>query len=212
MRVISVNVGLPREVEWNGKMIETGIFKFPVDGPVVVRELNLDGDKQADLKVHGGPNMAVYAYPVEHYEYWREQLPDRELPWGAFGENLSISGISEDMHVGDRFKIGTAEFMITQPRMPCFKLGIKFEDQAFIKQFLDSERLGFYFKVMTEGVIEAGDSVEMISGNESGVSISDIRKLYIRQGDKELLEQAVQVEALPDSWKDHFRKMLDNNN
>lgn len=193
-------------------MIETGIFKFPVDGPVVVRELNLDGDKQADLKVHGGPNMAVYAYPVEHYEYWREQLPDRELPWGAFGENLSISGISEDMHVGDRFKIGTAEFMITQPRMPCFKLGIKFEDQAFIKQFLDSERLGFYFKVMTEGVIEAGDSVEMISGNESGVSISDIRKLYIRQGDKELLEQAVQVEALPDSWKDHFRKMLDNNN
>lgn len=209
MKLESVNVGLPREVEWNGKTVTTGIYKEPVEDRVKVKELNLDGDGQADLTVHGGPNMAVYVFPAEHYDEWKKVLPEVEFPIGVFGENLTISGVSEDPNIGDKFRIGMAEFTITQPRMPCFKLGIRFGDQGFVKRFLDSKRTGFYFKVLKEGEVGAGDPVELISQDPNDVSVRDIVDLYIGEGDAELMRRAVNVEALPDSWKDHFQKILD---
>jgi MOSC domain-containing protein YiiM len=154
MQVISVNVGLPREVLWKGKVVSTGIFKEPVEGRVQVRSLNLDGDRQADLTVHGGVDKAVYAYPAEHYDYWRNQLPEMELPWGMFGENWTIEGLSEDaVNIGDCFRIGSAEVIATQPRMPCYKLGIRFGRTDIVKRFLDSRLTGVYFSVVEEGEV-----------------------------------------------------------
>src|SRR5262249_3326376 len=144
VKLISVNVGLPREVPWNGRTIATGIFKAPVAGRVAMRTLNLDGDRQADLSVHGGPAKAVYCYPSEHYPLWTHEL-GRELPIGMFGENCTTEGLGEDdVHLGDEFTIGSARVVVTQPRMPCFKLGIRFQSEDIIKRFLASGRSGFY--------------------------------------------------------------------
>src|SRR5215475_11619337 len=148
MKVISVNVGLPRTVQWKGKSVSTGIFKAPVSGRVPLRSLNFDGDRQADLSVHGGPDKAVYVYPREHYDYWREELPEVEAPWGMFGENLTVEGMSEEaISIGDRFRVGSAEVIVTQPRMPCYKLALKFGRDDILKRFLESERTGFYLRV-----------------------------------------------------------------
>ncbi len=144
MKLLSVSVGLPREIEWKDKIVRTSIFKAPVSGPVRVAKLNVDGDQQSDLTVHGGIDKAVYVYPSEHYPFWREQFPDMELPWGVFGENFTTEGLLEDTRVGDRFRIGSAEFVVTQPRMPCFKLGIRFNRPDMVKRFLESGRTGFY--------------------------------------------------------------------
>src|SRR5882724_12583457 len=157
MRVLSVNVGSPREVQWQGRPVRTSIWKSPVTGPVIVKTLNLDGDQQADLTVHGGEKKAVYVYPSEHYALWRAELPGVDLPWGAFGENLTTEGLMEDsVHIGDRFRIGSAELVVTQPRMPCFKLGIRFGRPDIVKRFLRSGRTGFYLTVTREGQVEAG--------------------------------------------------------
>jgi MOSC domain-containing protein YiiM len=211
MKLISINVGLPREVTWKGKTVTTGIFKEPVEGRVMMRTLNLDGDRQADLKVHGGPDKAVYAYPVEHYEFWRRELPDVRLPWGMFGENLTIEGLSEEtVNIGDRFRIGTAEVMVTQPRIPCYKLGIKFGRDDIIKRFLQSGRSGFYVAVLKEGEVKAGDTIELIHRDENNVTVADIVRLYVSEKDNlELLHRAVQVEALPESWRGYFRHQIE---
>ena len=157
MKVISVNVGRPQLVVSNEKPVSTAIFKQPVTGRVAVRTLNLDGDRQADLSVHGGPSKAVYGYPSEHYEYWKQELPEMELPWGMFGENLTTSGLMEsELNVGDKFQAGTAVLMVTEPRMPCYKLGIRFGRSDIIKRFLASGRTGFYFAVLREGDVGAG--------------------------------------------------------
>lgn len=215
MRVISVNVGLPRPVPGRGGMVMTGIFKDPVAGRVRVRRLNLAGDRQADLSVHGGPDKAVYAYPSEHYPFWRNELPEHELAWGAFGENLTTEGWWEDeIHVGDRFRIGTAEMVVTQPRMPCFKLGLRFGRDDVIARFLESGRPGFYLRVLQEGEVEAGDPCERISEDPGQLTVVDVIRLYLdRRGalseaDRDLLERAVQVEALPESWRDFFQRRL----
>src|SRR2546422_1111927 len=167
MRVVSVNVGLPREVAWKGRSVSTGIFKEPVQGRVMLRRLNLDGDRQADLSVHGGADKAVYAYPAEHYNYWRDELAGMEMPFGPvgmFGENFTTEGLIEDaVNIGDRFRIGSAEVVATQPRMPCYKLGVKFGRMDIVRRFLASSRPGIYFKVSQEGEVEAGDSIELIS-------------------------------------------------
>jgi MOSC domain-containing protein YiiM len=212
MKLVSVNVGLPREVIWKGKTVTTGIFKEPVEGRVKVRFLNLDEDRQADLTVHGGLDKAIYAYPVEHYEYWRGELPEMELPWGMFGENLTTVGLLEDrVNIGDRFRIGTAEVMVTQPRMPCYKLGIKFGRANIVKQFLDSRLTGFYFSVLQEGEVGVGDVMELISRDENNVTVADITRLYVRQSDDlQMLHRAVQVKALPDSWRDYFQQQINN--
>ncbi len=206
MRVISVNVGLPREVTWHGTSVSTGIFKEPVRGRIAVRKLNLDGDRQADLTVHGGEYKAVYCYPLEHYDYWRKELPDRELPMGVFGENLTLddgrgegglheaagetdlpeepgrmeeAGLPEDrVHLGDRFEVGSAEVVVTQPRLPCYKLGIRFESDDMVRRFLASGRTGFYLAVTREGEVSAGDAMKVISRDPNGVAISEIVRLY----------------------------------
>ena len=157
MRIVSVNVGQPRQVEWKGKAVTTSIFKDPVAVRVWARQHNIDGDAQADLTVHGGPVKAVYAYPSEHYEYWATEL-GAEFPWGMFGENLTTQGLAEsDLRVGDELGIGEARFRVTEPRMPCSKLVVRFERPDMVKRFLKSERSGFYLAVLDEGEIEEYD-------------------------------------------------------
>src|SRR5437868_1359669 len=179
MKLISVNVGLPREIDVNGKSVRTSIWKDPVQGRVHVSTLNLHGDQQSDLSVHGGVDKAVYLYPSEHYAYWRGELPDVDLPWGAFGENFTAEGILEDqIKVGDRLRVGSAEFMVTQPRMPCFKLGIRFNRRDMVKRFLESKRTGFYLAVLREGEVQNADAIAFTEKQESGVTIRDIVNLY----------------------------------
>lgn len=210
MKLLSVNVGKPRSFEHNGKRVRTAIFKSPVEGKVRVNELNLEGDKQADLRVHGGRSKAVYAYPHEHYDFWRNALPDANLPFGAFGENLSINGILEnDACVGDKIQIGTARFIVTEPRFPCFKLGIRFNLPEIVLSFHLSGRYGFYLAVEKEGEIEAGDSIEIVHRDENRVSIADVIRLKNNLAqDEDLINRALKVEALPAGFKRRFRAML----
>jgi MOSC domain-containing protein YiiM len=210
MRIISLNVGRPRLVVWEGRTVSTGIYKTPVAGRVVLRTLNLDGDRQADLTVHGGPDKAVYSYPSEHYGYWRGELPDMELPWGMFGENFTVEGLDESsVNIGDRFRVGEAEVTVTQPRMPCYKLGIKFGRADILKRFLASGRTGLYFSVRREGKVGAGDEIELIGRDENNVTVADITRLYVRdKHDVETMRRAVAVEALPEGWRDHFLQQL----
>jgi MOSC domain-containing protein YiiM len=205
-KILSIQVGLPRTVNWHNQLVETGIFKSPVAGPVHLRFLNLDGDRQADLTVHGGPDKAVYVYPSEHYPYWKSELPGVDLPWGAFGENVTSEGLAEDsVHVGDRFQIGTAEVVAVQPRMPCFKLGIKFGRDDMVKRFLHSMRLGFYLRVLKEGVVSAGDEIIPLHRDENRVKTSDIVRLYLRQSaDPTLLQRVLATPFLPEGWRDTF--------
>jgi MOSC domain-containing protein YiiM len=166
MQVISVNVGQPREVIWKGQTVTTGIFKEPVAGRIAVRRLNLDGDRQADHTVHGGPEKAIYAYPAEYYAFWRAQFPEMDLPWGMFGENLTITGLLDDtVHIGDRFQVGSAHLMVTQPRLPCYKLGLKFGRDDILKRFLQSRLTGFYFSVIKEGEVAANDPISLLHRN-----------------------------------------------
>lgn len=209
MELVSVNVGKPRVVDWHDKPVETGIFKAQVTGPVMVRRLNLDGDGQADLTVHGGELKAVYAYPAEHYAFWREQLGEA-LPWGAFGENLTTTGLDEDsLHIGDRLRIGGAELLVTQPRLPCYKLGVRFGRPEMVKRFLSSRRTGFYFAVASEGVVAAGDPITVIGRDPGGVRVSDITRLYaFDKEDAATLRRAIAVPALPEMWRDFFAERL----
>jgi MOSC domain-containing protein YiiM len=209
-KLISVNVGLPRVVMSNGEPVSTGIFKEPVAGRVILRTLNLDGDRQADLSVHGGPSKAVYVYPSEHYDYWKRELPDIELPWGMFGENFTTAGLFESkLNIGDKFRVGSAVVVVTEPRMPCYKLGIRFGRADIVKRFLASERTGFYFTVLQEGEVGVGDQLELIEGSKRNVRVSDITQLYTREKHNiELLRRAIDVEALPESWRSYFQHRL----
>jgi MOSC domain-containing protein YiiM len=214
MKIVSLNVGRPRLAMRNDEPVSTGIFKEPVAGRVMLRTLNLDGDRQADLTVHGGPEKAVYVYPAEHYAFWKQELPEMELPWAMFGENFTTEGMFEtEINVGDRFRIGSAEVMVTQPRMPCYKLGIRFGRTDIIKRFLASERTGFYFSVLKEGEVSAGDGIEVIEKNASGVRVVDVTRLY--SSDKEnvdLMMRAIATEALPNNWREYFRKRIESLN
>jgi len=211
MRLISLNVAFPRIVQWNGEPVTTGIFKEPVRGPVMLRTHNLDGDRQADLSVHGGVSKAVYVYPSEHYEYWKKELPEMNLPYGMFGENFTTEGLFEDaVNVGDRFSVGATELMVTEPRMPCYKLGIKFGRSDIIKRFLQSRRTGFYFAVLKEGRVKAGDQIESVSRDTNNISIADITRLYaFEKNDLETLRSAVKLEALSQSWRKYFQRQIE---
>src|SRR5271163_3532453 len=179
VKVISLNVGKPRLTVYHGATINTGIFKKPVSGRIALRTLNLDGDRQADLSVHGGPYKAVYAYPSEHYEFWKKELPEMDLPWGQFGENLTTEGLDEkNTRIGDVLRIGQATVRVTQPRVPCFKLAAKFKRDDILKRFLQSGRSGFYFSVIEEGLVAAGDAIERVQEDANGISVSDINKLF----------------------------------
>jgi len=191
--------------------VSTGIFKAPVAGRVMLRTLNLDGDRQADLSVHGGPEKAVYLYPSEHYEFWQAELPDMNLPFGMFGENFTSVGLLEaETNIGDRFRVGSAEVMITQPRMPCYKLGIRFGRTDIIRRFLASERSGFYLSVSKEGEVAAGDQFDLIEKNQSGVKVVDVTRLYTSdKRNVDLLRRAIATEALPNSWRSYFQERLE---
>lgn len=212
MKLISVNVSLPRDVIWKGRTVTTGIFKEPVAGPVRLRKLNLEGDRQADLSVHGGPEKAVYAYPAEHYAYWRSELARTELPWGMFGENFTTDGMLEsETNIGDTFRIGAALVMVTQPRMPCYKLGLKFERDDILKRFLNSLKSGLYFSVLEEGEVAAGDEIKLVARGRNNITVEDITKLYsTEKNNDELKRRAIEVEALPHSWRNYFSKQLGN--
>jgi len=217
MKVVSLNVGLPREVEWGGYIVTTGIYKQPVEGRVALRKLNLDGDRQADLTVHGGEYKAVYCYPLAHYEYWKKELPGRELPLAIFGENFTTDGMLEDsVHLGDTFSVGSAEVIVTQPRLPCYKLGIRFQSDDMVKRFIASARTGFYLAVTREGEVGAGDDIKTIARDPNAVPVSEITRLYIAkryaEADVASLHRALQVAAFPESWKDYFRNRLDKMN
>jgi len=211
MKIISINVGMPREIFHDGRIIQTGIFKAPVQGRVRVNALNIDGDQQADHTVHGGASKAIYAYPSEHYDYWRKELPQVDFPWGSFGENLTTEGLLEkELHIGDRLCAGSIELIVTQPRLPCYKLNAKFNRADMVKRFLKSRRTGFYFAVAREGEIGAGHRIHFLSRDEGRVGVADITRLYaFERNDLEEMRRAAEVNALPEDWRDYFRGRLE---
>lgn len=209
--VLSVNVGRPRQVQWHSRTVLTSIWKEPVAGSVQVGTLNLAGDEQSDLTVHGGAAKAVYAYPSEHYDYWRRVLPQIALDWSAFGENLTIAGLLEgDVRIGDRLRIGTAEFEVTQPRFPCFKLGIRLGRDDIIRPFLESGRSGFYLSVVREGRLSAGDAIHLGPQAAHDVTIADVVEAYASAGeDQNLVRRVLDAPTLPARLREHFARLLD---
>jgi MOSC domain-containing protein YiiM len=210
MKLVAISVGRPQDVQWRGRDVRTSIFKTPVLGRVHVARDNVEGDQQSDLSVHGGPEKAVYAYPAEHYPFWRRELPDAELPWGAFGENFTTEGLLEDeVWIGDRYRVGTAELVVTQPRMPCYKLGLRFGEPSMVKRFHQSRRSGFYLAVEREGEVGSGDAIERLARNPMRLTVSDVVTLYATDSaNQPLLESASSHPSLPAPWRDYFRKRL----
>jgi len=210
VKILSLHVARPKRVVYQGNTISTGIFKQPLSGPVRLRTLNLDGDRQADLSVHGGPNKAVYGYPSEHYAFWREELRGIDLPWGMFGENFTTTGLAEDdLHVGDRFQIGSAIVVVRQPRTPCYKLAARFRRDDILERFLLSGRSGFYFSVEQEGSVESGDAFKLLERNRDGILISEVNRLIAHDRyNSSLLNKAVATPALPEHWRDLFSERL----
>lgn len=211
MKLLSINVSKPKPIQYDGKTIRTGIFKEPVSGTVMLREKNIDGDGQGDLRVHGGTYKAIYGYPYEHYAYWQQELQRDDLNYGQFGENLTVEGLLEEaVHIGDVFQVGSAvRLQITQPRVPCFKLAYKMGLPEFPKQFLESRRVGFYFRVLAEGEITAGDTIARIEAASEPMSITEIVNLrYFDRDNREKIAQARKQPALSPSWKRDFTKIL----
>jgi len=214
MKLISVNCGLPRRVTWHGQAVTTSIYKNPVEGRVALRTMNLDGDRQSDLSVHGGIAKAVYCYPIAHYDYWRAQLPGRELPMGIFGENFTTEGLTEDsVFLGDRFSVGSAEVIVTQPRVPCFKLALRFESDDMVKRFFASRLSGFYLAVVREGDVGAGDEIRVISRDPNEVPVSETTRLYAARKysreDAVVLRRILSTEAVPESWKQYLQDRIE---
>jgi MOSC domain-containing protein YiiM len=210
VKLVSLNVARPRLMVYQGRTINTGIFKQPVAGPVSLRTVNLDGDRQADLSVHGGPYKAVYGYPSEHYPLWRNELPGIDFPYGVFGENFTTEGLWEsDLNIGDRLSIGSAVLMVRQPRMPCYKLAAKFQRDDMIDIFLRSGRSGFYFSVEQEGVVEQGQAFEFLSREPEAITVADMNRLFVEDRyNRGLLEKAIATVALPEDWREYLEKRL----
>jgi MOSC domain-containing protein YiiM len=209
-KVLSVNVSFPIDINFEGTKVTTGIFKEPVKGRIMLKKHNLDGDRQADLTVHGGPDKAVYSYPMEHYQYWRNVFPTIRMSNGMFGENFTSEGIMEgEINVGDTFEVGSSKILATQPRMPCYKLGVKFGRMEIIKKFLASGRSGVYFRVSEEGEVGAGDTIKLIRKDPNQITINDIVRLYTSdKEDIDALWRAIKIKALPGGWKNHFLEQI----
>lgn len=209
MTLISINVGLPREIIHRGREVTTGIFKAPVAGPVWLGRLNLAGDGQADLRVHGGADKAVYVYPFEHYAFWAGELGRNDFPLGQFGENFTTTGLLEDeVFIGDVFMIGEARVQVTQPRSPCFKLGIRMGDENFPARFATANRTGFYLRVLEEGMVKAGDAIDLVERAVGSMSVRDIFHLRHVGGTRAEYERAVRLPGLSPSWCAAFEKRL----
>ncbi len=202
MKLVSLNLGVPRIVETPRGGILTSIFKEPVAGRRMVAPHNIEGDKQADLTVHGGPHKAVYGYSWDHYPYWRNELNEPDLLVGAFGENLTIEGLSEEnLHIGDVVEIGTARLRVTQPRMPCYKLALRFDRPDMVKRFWKSRLSGFYFAIETPGELGAGDALHIVETHPLNVSIADVVRMYQGDSNDEDLYQRVIASPLRGSWR-----------
>jgi MOSC domain-containing protein YiiM len=209
MKLRSVNVSQPKTFELENITIVTGIFKEPIAGRVMLRESNLDGDGQADLKAHGGPFKAVYCYPFEHYAFWAEQLARDDFSPGQFGENFTLQGLTEEtVCVGDQFRVGDALVQVTQPRVPCYKLAFKMDEPTFVKQFMQAERVGFYVRVLEEGQVGAGDTITRVKRDPREMSVRDIfHLLYFDNENYAAAEKALQIEALAPGWRGSFEEI-----
>ncbi len=209
MTLISINVGLPREVIHSGQAITTGIFKLPVAGSVWLGRLNLVGDGQADLRVHGGVDKAVYVYPFEHYAFWAGELGRDDFSHGQFGENFTTEGLLEDeVSIGDVFQIGGARVQVTQPRSPCFKLGIRMGDENFPMRFATANRTGFYLRVLEEGMMKAGDAIDLVERAAASMTVRDVFRLRHAGGTREEYKHATRLPGLTPSWRAAFEKRL----
>jgi MOSC domain-containing protein YiiM len=211
MKLLALSVGEPRQVEWRGERVLTSIFKDRVAGVRRVAGINIEGDRQSDLSVHGGRYKAVYAYPSEHYPFWRHELSEPDLAFGGFGENLTTEGLTEhDVYVGDRFRIGTVELSVTQPRQPCFKLGIRRNRLDIVPLFARSGRSGFYFSIEREGELQEGDTIELIAGDERKFSVAAAFQLmFSDHPDVALLKIAAEHPSMAPSWRDYFTERLE---
>jgi len=209
MKLLSIQIGKPKIIQWDGKEVSTGIFKSKVAGPIWVRHHNLDGDGQADLGVHGGRDKAVYAYGFDAYSWWKKTL-NQDLPGGAFGENLTVETLDEKtLGIGDVLDLGDCRLQITEPRFPCFKLGIKFNDVKILKTFIESGRPGIYFRVLKEGQIRPGDSLKMVERHAAGVSVDTFFRLKIgKLKDRTALEKLLAMDTLGPEWREKFPKLL----
>jgi MOSC domain-containing protein YiiM len=217
MKLLSLSVGLPREVTWHNRPVTTGIFKEPVSGRLALRKLNLDGDRQADLSVHGGEFKAVYCYPSEHYADWKKELADRDFPTAVFGENFTTEGLFEDsLYLGDSFRVGSAEVVVTQPRLPCYKLGVRFGDDQMVKRFLAAKRSGFYLAVTKQGEVAAGDEIIPLSREPRAVPVSEITRLFLTKSyttaDIATIDRLNKIPAVPDDWKSYFAERVAESN
>ena len=210
MKLVSVQVGRPRTVQWHGKAVSTGIYKEPVAGRIMLHRHNLDGDQQADLTVHGGRDKAVYVYPVEHYVTWAQELGHSNFSFGQFGENFTVEGMLEEtVCLGDSFRIGDARLEVTQPRVPCYKLGVKFGSMKFPKRFLASNRTGYYLRVLEEGEVGAGDSIERVKADPERMTIRQaVRLAFFEQKDVAMLEKSLRIRALSPEWRTMFQEQL----
>jgi MOSC domain-containing protein YiiM len=210
MKLLSVNVGLPRTITVGDRNVTTGIFKSPRSERVRVHTLGLEGDGQADLENHGGIHKAIYSYPVEHYAYWSRELGRNDFSYGQFGENLTVEGLTEEnVHVGDMFRIGDVLLEVTQPRVPCYKLAIKMKLPEFPKIFAATGRTGFYQRVLSPGELGAGDSLERVKVDARGVTVRELMEvMYFKRENVELMERAVAIPALTPSWRDELRERL----
>lgn len=210
MRLISMNVGKPRTVTYKDKAITTGIFKEPVGGSVWLGRLNLEGDGQADLQAHGGEHKAVYVYPAENYEFWEKELGRDDLTPGNFGENFTVEGMREDVvHVGDVFRIGDALLEVSQPRVPCYKLELRLGVSPFVKRFMESNRVGYYLRVLEEGEVGAGDPVEQVKEGPERMTVEEVHRLLYFDKEKEAgAARAIRIPALSPGWRGSFEKIL----
>jgi MOSC domain-containing protein YiiM len=206
-QVLSVNVGRPRTVDWHGRAVLTGIWKAPVAGRVAVRGINLDGDAQADLRVHGGPDKAVYAYAREDYEWWAEEL-DTPIELATFGENLSVRGVAlDDLVIGSRAQVGTTLLQVTQPRLPCFKLGIRMGDASFVERFDAAQRFGAYFRIIEEGDVGAGDQIVMSHSRDDGITVGALGR-SMHGASREFLTRVRDDPDVPVIWQDWAQRAL----
>src|ERR1700678_4194125 len=209
--LLSASAGLPRDVPWQDRTVHTGIWKYPVTGPRMVRRLNIDGDGQGDLAGHGGEQRAVFVYQIESYRYWQEQLGRDDFTYGQFGENFTVQGLADDqVCIGDRYQIGGAVFEVTQPRVTCFRVGIRMDDPQMPALLVSHHRPGFYFRVLTEGTVEAGQEIIKLSSGPEGMTVAETDALlYLPGHPRQQVLRALRIPALSGGWKASFQGMLE---
>jgi len=211
MKVLSVNVGERTTIEYKGKLVETGFFKYPVSRLVLARHDGLDGDVQVDRRVHGGPHKAIHAFPSEHYGFYRDLFGSADWTYGHFGENLTTEGLLEsDVRIGDRFRIGEALVEVSQPRSPCFRFGARLGSRDAIRTCVDSARTGLYFRVIEEGALKAGDTIDAVGSDKGAMTVEEVHRLYYHdKTNREALRRAVACKVLAPGFRDDFVARLE---